>query len=607
MPIKRECIERIKEIADLYDIVSGYVQLKRSGASWRGLSPFTIEKTPSFFVHPQKKFFKCFSTGYAGDVFRFLELKENFSFLEAVEWLAERYGIAIEYEDNSSPKNYSKNELFAIHEVAAAHYRKKFQEDRAIQRYWSEGRHFSLETAERYGIGWAPNFDRGLLALLTGGKYTAEALRQCGLLRWNGHQQLQLRFTGRLMIPICDVQDRIIAFSGRIVENRDDFAKYINSPETPIFHKGDVLFGLNHARKFVSDRFIVVEGPLDVLRCRENGLDEAVAPQGTGITEMQMHLLRRYVPKVLCLMDGDRAGQKCAQRVVELAFKTGMECQVATLGEADDPDSLLLREGKKGFEALKGESMIQFLLRTLLPLAREATAIEKEAFLKQVYAMVHGCDSEVTRRIYLEELTRLLHLDPNAVLGDFHNFCGDRKFTSPPPVAGNRHLPATGGGNGKFSQRAEKFRTAEYDLLSLLLHHEALGSKIAAVIDDRWIRDNGYGRLLLKVLGEIREHMWQGPQSDGVAFGPEELNELFSILALDGEVEDPIEMVNACLRSLCITFAKDQLAAVNQMELEQRKFIKDENALDSVNFFQNLQNERTRLRRLLFVCPKIEA
>jgi hypothetical protein len=213
--------------------------------------------------------------------------------------------------------------------------------------------------------------------------------------------------------------------------------------------------------------------------------------------------------------------------------------------------------------------------------------------------MIHGCDSEVTRRGYLEELTHHLNLDPNAILKDFHNFCGDLKFTLPPSKVPNAH--------GNSSSKTEKLRTAEYDLLSLILHHEALGSKIAETIDDRWIRDNGHGHLLLKVLGEIRENMWEGPQSSGKAFTPEELNELFSILALDDKVEDPIEAINACLHSICAAFAKDQLTAINQKELMQRKSAKNENSLDDVDFFQSLQDERTRLRRLLFVCPRVEA
>jgi hypothetical protein len=198
----------------------------------------------------------------------------------------------------------------------------------------------------------------------------------------------------------------------------------------------------------------------------------------------------------------------------------------------------------------------------------------------------------------LEELTHHLSLDRNAILKDFHNFCGDMKFTLP---------PKTESGHKNFSPKTKKLRTAEYDLLSLILHSGALGPKIAVVIDDLWIRNHEYGRLLLKVLGEIRENIWEGPRSDSPAFTPEELNELFSILASDEEVEDPIEAANACLRSICATFAKDRLVEVNQKELEQRKFTKSENPLDSVNFFQNLQNERVRLRRLLSACPRIEA
>jgi DNA primase len=272
---------------------------------------------------------------------------------------------------------------------------------------------------------------------------------------------------------------------------------------------------------------------------------------------------------------------------------------MATLDATDDPDSLLLREGKNGLERLQKESMIQFLSRTLLPNGTEATAIEKEAFLKKIYGMIHGCDSEVTRRGYLEELTHHLNLDRNAILKDFHNFCGDMKFTLPLSKVQNVH--------GNAPSKTEKLRTAEYDLLSLILHHEALGSKVVETIDDRWIRDNDHGHLLLKVLGEIRENMWEGLQSNSMAFTPEELNELFSILALDDKVEDPIEGANACLRSICAAFAKDQLTAINQKELMQRKFAKNGNSLDEVDFFQNLQDERTRLRRLLFVCPRIEA
>ncbi|MDR1435083.1 MAG: DNA primase [Puniceicoccales bacterium] len=598
--IKRECIEHIRAAADLYDIVSSYVQLKRSGGNWKGLSPFTVEKTPSFFVLPEKKFFKCFSTGYAGDVFRFLELKENFAFLESVEWLAKRYGISIEYEEDRSPKSYSKNELFDLHEEAIAYYRKKFFENTQIQGYWKNIRQFSLEVAERYEIGWAPAFDRELLFLLRKKKYSEEALQRCGLFMEseNNRDHLKPRFSGRLMIPIRDVQDRAIGFSGRIVEKKESVSKYINSPESPIFHKGSVFYGLNRARKFIADRFVIVEGQLDAIRCWESGIPEAIAPQGTGITEMQMNLLRRYGSKLLCFMDGDSAGQKCALRIVELSFKVALESQIATLSEGDDPDSLLLREGKIGFDRLKRESMIQFASRVLLAQGREATALEKEAFLKKMYEMIHLSESEVTKGIYLDELASHLNLDRNAIGSDFCNFCGDGKFVAESPMAQPQR---------EKKKETTKLQTAEYDLLSLILRYENLGKKVAYLIDDAWISPHEHGQLLLKVLNEIRENMWEGLQNDSLVFSEPEINELFSILAEDNAVEDYFNAANTCMRSLCMNFAKNKLEDINKKASQQRKFTRDKNSLDNFDFFKNLQDEKIRLRQLLASCPKVEA
>jgi DNA primase len=301
---------------------------------------------------------------------------------------------------------------------------------------------------------------------------------------------------------------------------------------------------------------------------------------------------------LVCLTDGDAAGRKCALRLVELSFKVAMESQIITLPEKEDPDSLLLRGGKVELERLERESMIPFLCRTLLPRGQETTAVEKATFLKKVYEMIHGSDSEVTRGIYLDELAHNLNLNRDAIGNDFRNFCGDTKFATPPigaSVVGGRETAE------------EKLRTAEYDLLSLVLHHEDLGIRIAYLIDDAWLEDTEHGHLLLKVLNEIQEHTWEGPRSNSSIFTPSELNELFSILATDDDVEDPVGMANACMRSICTSFAKKQLEKINQKASQQRKFTKSKNLLDDPNFFENLQAEKLRLRQLLISCPRIGA
>jgi DNA primase len=334
------------------------------------------------------------------------------------------------------------------------------------------------------------------------------------------------------------------------------------------------------------------------MRCWENGIHEAVAPQGTGITEMQMNLLRRYVSKLLCLMDGDGAGQKCALRIVELSFKVGLTSQIVALKDGDDPDSLLLRDGRIGFDRLEKETMIQFVSRVLLPQGAEATAVERESFLKKFYEMIHSVDSEVTRNAYLDELALHLNLDRHAMGNDFRNFCGDAKFTAP---GGVRPVVASGGEKAR-----EKLRTAEYDLLSLVLHHGHWGQKIAYIVDDEWLGDSEHGHLLRQVLNEIRENMWEGPQGNSLVFSEWELNELFSILATDGDVEDPLGSINACIRSLYTTFIRRELGRIDQKLSQKIKFTKDKNLLDDASFFKNLQSEKLRLRQLLISCPRID-
>lgn len=601
MPIiKRESIERIKEVADLYDIVSKYVQLKKSGANWKGLSPFTTEKTPSFYVVPDKKFFKCFSTGYAGDVFRFLELKENFTFVEAVEWLARLYNISLEYENSgSNEKSFSKNELLDIHETALLYFKEQFWSNYSVQSYWQTERSFDLNLAKNYDIGYAPERDTGLLKALK--NYSQEGIRESGLFLFNQNDstRLRARFEGRLMIPIRDVQDKVIGFSGRIVKKNDSSAKYINSPETPIFHKGNVLFGLNHARKFVKDAFYLVEGPLDVMRCWNCGLEAAVAPQGTGITETQMHLLRRYASKLFCLTDGDSAGQKCALRVIELSFKAGIETEIVIFPSRDDPDSFFLREGISGFDHLKRFSMVAFLREYLLPQGVKSSPVEKESFLKKFYEMLKNCDSRVTQEMYLEQMSELLTLDWYAIKNDFRKFCGELELVRPGKSEKNVSTNV-------LNAVPSKLRTAERDLLSLVLFHESIGEKINAIWDDNWeLSDDFYGPLLMKVLAEIKEGLWIGVQADNDAFSEQEINEMFSILAMDEDPEDPVSAANFCLKKIVQNFAKKRLSEISAEELDRINLKNKSNLIDTDKFFITSQREKLYLRKLLVDGPKI--
>lgn len=602
--IKHSCIEDISQRVSLVDVAGAYTQMKRAGAQFRGLSPFNAEKSPSFFVHPEKNVFKDYSSGNAGNLFRFVQLKENLSFPEAVEFLAQRFGIPLEYEDNGMPPERMslRKELFAIHEAATDFFHRCFLEDKpeavAMRHYWYEERGFKLELAKDFKIGYAP--PNGALFTQHMGKhgFSLEALRESGLLYLNEHARnldhARARFRGRLMIPIRDVQGRVIAFTARVTEltPQDDpsrEAKYINSPETAIFLKGHLLFGLDRARTAIHDNepMVMVEGQLDCLRCWEQGIRNAVAPQGTAITEHQMALIRRYTPVLECLLDGDAAGQRAALRALPLALKTGLEIRFLVLPPGGDPDDLLRSGGPAALEKLREEAQpaMVYLARTLLPNPQAASPTEKAEALKQAYAIIRECDSQVVQAGYLEELSPLLKVEAGAVRRDFATY----QRTS------NRAAPAA---NAPVEVIKEKLTNVEAELLYLVLHHHSLTSKISKVIDTEWINNKTTGgRLIARILAAHEENEWAGPENiDTLLETDEENNYAYQILTDETPVEDPVNAANECLQRLFLRHIKARQQQIERSILNET----------SPERKQELFAERISLRAQLKNIPTIQ-
>ena len=339
----RDFVTELKSRVNILDVVAPYVSLKRTGSSWKGLSPFKEEKTPSFTVQPDKGFFKCFSSGEAGDAISFIQKVENLDFQEAVEYIANRFNLPLRYEENahqgtSHNQVSEKKKLLNAHELASSWYRRRFldetPEGEFIRDYWTMERGFSLELAEEFGIGFAPPDCSALVNVFADKDLAPEVLEKTGLFfERRRKSNLMPRFRGRLMIPIRDTQGRIVAFTARqlsVTPENDPTreAKYVNSPETPIFSKSNILFNLDKARPNIreNDRFLLVEGQLDAIRCWERGVKTVVAPQGTAFTEGQAYLMRRYDPAgVDCLLDGDEAGRKAALRMLPIFIKTSIE------------------------------------------------------------------------------------------------------------------------------------------------------------------------------------------------------------------------------------------------------------------------------------------
>jgi DNA primase len=552
------------------------VQLKRSGKSWKGLSPFTQEKTPSFCVHPDRGFYKCFSTGEGGDVFSFVMKQENLSFIESVEYIAKKFNINLEYEEGGPSREEVslRKQLYELHEVATHYYHQCFlksEEAAPVREYWQEQRGFTMETADEVKIGYAPAARNALALYCRDKKISPAAMHKSGLFfardNEQNHEYFKSRFRGRLMIPIRDVQGRVVAFTARqLPQTPDDDpakdAKYVNSPETPIFHKGRILFGMDHARTHIKDKegFLLVEGQLDAIRCWSVGLHTAVAPQGTALTEDQVHLIRRYDPAyVECLMDGDSAGRKAAVKYIPLAFKAGLEFNFLMLPEKADPDDLLRKGGASALDPLRAnaKSGIQLAIADSLPEGRAPTTRDKTTALRTIFDLLQHVPSEVAREDYIQIASRLLNVDPVAALRDFNNAPKPNAYGSPANTAQTPQKPV----------KDPLLTLATWELLWLVSHHPEYGKKLSEIIDYEWINTKSpAGRLLDRILAEFKEGLIDdATQTENLVETLEDRQLLADINLRDLEVENPKTHIEACLQTLY----KNYLNA-RKKDLEQR-------------------------------------
>ena len=571
--IKPSCVRDLKLRVNLADVVSRVVTLRKAGgARLKGLCPFHNEKTPSFNVDTDKGFFKCFGCGKAGDAISFVRETEQLNFTEAVEALGQRFNIPIEYEAGSGGPSREerslRQEIYDLHEHAAEHFHQAFKAQDAtgefMRKLWHEQRKFPLELADEFKIGAADATGSGLGAALLRKKFSESALRQCGLFFIYDDAlltgaALRPRFRGRLMIPIRDHQGRVVAFTARQTELTppDDpahEAKYVNSPETPIFTKSNLLFNLDRARSHVGDGhpFVIVEGQLDALRCWSVGLKTAIAPQGTSITEGQLVLLRRYHTQVECFFDSDSAGQKAALRFLPMALKAGLEVRFLTLAGASklDPDLLFLERGLPAYEEVRrgAQSAMAFACRATLPDPDKATAEQKSAATKTIRDLISNGDSQVIRMLHITEASRFLRVHISAIIGDSKTWDGVAVGANPGP---NRQKKEAIPSSSNFDPSSALLNT-EATLLMLTLNHEQLGRALAAAIPHDWI-DTGHiaGALLNRVLAEFEQNSWPGREHlEALLETPEERTLVATLIFNALELDDPAKVAAAGLQQL---------------------------------------------------------
>ncbi|MGZ5332533.1 MAG: DNA primase [Solirubrobacterales bacterium] len=417
-----DTVERVKEAADIVEIVSAHTDLRRAGQRFTGLCPFHDERTPSFSVDPQEKLYYCFGCEAGGDVFRFLQEKEGLGFPDAVESLAERYGVEVQREEEDPRAEAARRRRTRLSEVlerTAAFYTAFLAEapKAAKAREYLEGRGLSAETLADFGVGFAPSpYDTVLVRGQRAGFKPDELLASGLVLR--GKRGPYDRFRSRIMFPIRDARGRMLGFGGRAT-TADQKPKYMNSPEGELFHKSQVLYGLDRARGAIAKarRAVVVEGYTDVLALHQAGINEAVAVMGTAITPEQLRLLSGLCDVVVLAMDADNAGQDAMIRAQKVAAGREMTLRVAPMPEDADPADMLQRGEAKRFHELleRAVDLPAFQVQLALDRAELDSASDRDRTLSQVAPMLKAMGETVGRDELMRKVESTLETEPGLV------------------------------------------------------------------------------------------------------------------------------------------------------------------------------------------------
>lgn len=369
MPIPNETIEHIRATADIVEVIGDYVQLRRTGKNWIGLCPFHDDNKPSFAVEPVRGIYKCFACGKGGDVFTFLMENNHWSFPETVRFLGSKCRIEVPGHGEEEREEYSEREqcLAVIREATLYYYRTLTSDTESIGREYFQERGFTNETITKFGLGYAADDWEGVINHLVGKGYTHEAIEQAGLsVKREGKSGWYDRFRGRVLFPVFTVYGKVAGFGARVIDSADsqhrDTPKYLNSPETSIYQKSKLLYGLYQAKEALrkSKRALLVEGYSDVITLHQAGVEVAVATCGTAVTQDHAAALARFVPSVVVMFDGDRSGNAASYRGINVLLKQGLDVFVLRLPSDEDPDSFVRNHGITAFER-KMEESVRFL------------------------------------------------------------------------------------------------------------------------------------------------------------------------------------------------------------------------------------------------------
>lgn len=551
-----ELIDEIRNSNDIVDVISKYITLKRSGKNFFGLCPFHKEKSPSFAVSPDKQIFHCFGCGAGGNVIHFISKIENLSFRESLELLANRVNIELPtLQNNEDDKTLKlKSKVYEINKIAAEFYHENlYKPTSKIAQEYIKKRKLDNRTLKAFSIGYAGNFDE-LYKILKSKGYTEEEMLASSLVKKSADGRYMDSFRKRLMFPIQDVRDRVIAFGGRVLD--DSKPKYINSPENIVYSKGRNLFGLNVARKHETKEIIIVEGYMDAISLYQRGITNVVASLGTALTEAQGRLLRRHSEKIILGYDADGAGQAAILRGMEILQNMGCDIRVLQIEGAKDPDEYVTKYGPERFQKCveNAISLVEFKVKMLKKDLNLEVTSDKIKFLNEIAKILAKVTNQMEREIYIEKLSRDYQISKEAIQAEvnkimYANSSGGKKLEKPVRTYKVNNLQES-------TQVSKDILKRENMVIYLLMNSpEKTYEKLKNVVNSQNFQD----KINAQILGKLYEELEKGNSNISQILNQEQdenlVNRLTEIMAYDFEITD----MDKAAEDLVVIYEKEKL------------------------------------------------
>lgn len=578
-----DAVEDIKARLSIEDVISEYVQLKRAGRNWRGLSPFSNEKTPSFMVSPEKQIWHDFSSGKGGNMFSFVMEVEGLDFKGALELLARKAGVDLEqYRGSSQKRGPNKERLYELLELSTKFYQVQFSKNPTTLQYVFKKRGFSKQTALEWRLGYSPNNGSALVNYAKGKGFTEQEIKNAGLSARAYRGGIQDMFRGRLMVPLQDPQGRVIGFTARLLDDDPNAPKYINTPQTVLYDKSRHIYGLHLAKESIrkSQFAVLVEGNLDVIASHQAGIRQVVATAGTALTEPHLKALSRFTGDIRLSFDADKAGVAATERAIPIASRVKVSLSIIDIPAGKDPDELIRQDPKLWEQAItKNQYALDWLMQRYKKLLDISSAQGKRQYSDVLLPVVRGLSDDVERDHYLNSIAQAIGVSQEALEQKFNKTAG-------PEQARRRRVKVE---PRQMDKATVENRKLQDNFLSLMLMRQTLREFLELVTEDMMYTSDG--QALLKFLKQNPDFDGKRPLnvqnlSDYVKIESVVYEELYSSLELN-ELHYEAARLQA---RLIENYIKNQKAILAQ-ELEGADSAQTHDLLTKAKQFDELLNK----------------